>query len=232
MTFGKVKTLIENRLIESYQNQDDFKKLLREFKHNVLENKNLSKIYSLYDQLSTPQGLTESDAKEFIVEGVSLIQNLLLKIKMPITINEIKDNSYEDIDTLVYTSKISLKERVEAKKNIISVLTSNKTSVKESINLPIKSMVSIANQTLNNFLTTMDESSRKEFMNLISEDSKTLETKYETLKEKTISKLNSILEKEEEFELKTKLAETIDRIKKEKFDQVNFMKLKNLEESI
>jgi CBS domain containing-hemolysin-like protein len=78
----------------------------------------------------------------------------------------------------------------------------------------------------------MDESSRKEFMNLISEDSKTLETKYETLKEKTISKLNSILEKEEEFELKTKLAETIDRIKKEKFDQVNFMKLKNLEESI
>jgi len=232
MTFGKVKTLIENKLIESYQNQDDFRKLLREFKHNVLENKNLSKIYSLYDQLSTPQGLSESDAKEFITEGITLIQNLLTKIKMPITISEIKDNSYEDIDTLVYTSKISLIERVDAKKNIIAVLTSNKTSVKESINLPIKSMVTIANQTLNNFLTSMDESSRKEFMTLISEDATTLQTKYETLKEKTIGKLNSILENEKEFELKTKLAETIDRIKQEKFDQVNFLKLKNLEESI
>lgn len=232
MTFGKVKTLIENRLIETYQNQDDFKKLLREFKHNILENKNLSKIYSLYDQLSTPQGLSESDAKEFIIEGISLIQNLLSKIKLPTTITEIKDNSYEDIDTLVYNSKINLKERVEAKKNIVGILTSNKTSVKESINLPIKSMVSIANQTLNNFLTSMNESARKEFMNLISEDSKTLETKYESLKEKTLSKLNSILENEEEFELKTKLAETIDRIKKEKFDQVNFLKLKSLEESI
>jgi hypothetical protein len=232
MTFGKVKTLIENRLIESYQNQDDFKKLLREFKHNVLENKNLSKIYSLYDQLSTPQGLSESDAKEFIIEGISLIQNLLLKIKMPRTITEIEDNSYEDIDTLVYTAKISLKERIEAKKNIISVLTSKKASMRESINLPIKSMVTIANQTLNNFLTTMDENSRKEFMSLISEDSNTLEMKYETLKEKTISKLNSILESEQEFELKTKLAETIDRIKQEKFDQVNFLKLKNLENSI
>ena len=78
----------------------------------------------------------------------------------------------------------------------------------------------------------MDESSRKEFMTLISEDATTLQTKYETLKEKTIGKLNSILENEKEFELKTKLAETIDRIKQEKFDQVNFLKLKNLEESI
>lgn len=232
MTFGKVKTLIENRLIETYQNQDDFKKLLREFKHNILENKNLSKIYSLYDQLSTPQGLSESDAKEFIIEGISLIRNLLSKKKLPTTVTEIKDNSYEDIDTLVYDSKVNLKERVEAKKNIIAILTSNKTSVKESINLPIKSMVSIANQTLNNFLTSMDESSKKQFMNLISEDSKTLETKYESLKEKTLTKLNSILENEEEFELKTKLAETIDKIKKEKFDQINFLKLKNLEESI
>jgi hypothetical protein len=44
--------------------------------------------------------------------------------------------------------------------------------------------------------------------------------------------LQSILDKEEEFELKTKISETIDRLKTEKFDQVNFLKLKNLEESI
>jgi hypothetical protein len=41
-----------------------------------------------------------------------------------------------------------------------------------------------------------------------------------------------MLEKEEEFEKKTKLSETIERIKVEKFDQLNFLKLKNLESSI
>ena len=56
--------------------------------------------------------------------------------------------------------------------------------------------------------------------------------KFETLRESTIVKLNSILEKEEEFEMKTKISETIERIKNEKFDQLNFLKLKNLESSI
>jgi hypothetical protein len=93
-------------------------------------------------------------------------------------------------------------------------------------------MVSIANQTLNKYVDTLDESSKKEFIQLISEDSKSLEDKFETIRESTISKLNVILEKEEELELKTKLSETIDRLKNEKFDQLNFLKLKNLEQSI
>jgi hypothetical protein len=93
-------------------------------------------------------------------------------------------------------------------------------------------MVSIANQTLNKYIETLDESSKKEFLQLISEDSKSLEDKFETIRESTISKLNVILEKEEEIELKTKLSETIDRLKNEKFDQLNFLKLKNLEQSI
>jgi hypothetical protein len=112
------------------------------------------------------------------------------------------------------------------------VLTSTNNVVKESINIPLKSMVSIANQTLNKYVETLDESSKKEFIQLISEDSKSLEDKFETIRESTISKLNVILEKEEELELKTKLSETIDRLKNEKFDQLNFLKLKNLEQSI
>jgi hypothetical protein len=232
MTFGKVKTIIENNLIDSYKNEKEFKKSLREFKHNVLENKNLSKIYSLYDQLSDSQGLSEEDAKEFIQEGVQLIQKLLQNVKLPITLKESSNNSYSDIDTLVYDTKINLKERIEAKKNLIKVLTSKKEKVKESINIPIKSMVSIANQTLNTFISSLDETAKKEFFAIVSEDTLSLEDKFEILKENTIEKLNSILDKEEEFEVKTKISETIDRIKGEKFDQINFLKLKSLEGSI
>ena len=232
MTFGKIKSIIENNLIESYKDEKEFKKSLKEFKHNVLNNKTMSKLYSLYDQLSTPQGLNESDAKDFLEEGISLIQQLLPSIKLPRTLSENVKNKYSDIDALVYTNKFNLLERVNSKKNITSVLTSTNSVVKESINIPLKSMVSIANQTLNKYVETLDESSKKEFFQLISEDTKSLEDKFETIRESAINKLNVILEKEEEFELKTKLSETIDRLKTEKFDQLNFLKLKNLEESI
>lgn len=232
MTFGKIKSIIENNLFESYKDEKEFKKLLKEFKHNVLNNKNMSKLYSLYDQLNTPQGLNESDAKDFLEEGISLIQNLLPNIKLPKAITENIENKYSDIDTLVYTNKLNLLERVNSKKNITSVLISKTIIVKESINLPLKSMVNIANQTLSNFIDNLDETTKKEFIQLMSEDTKSLEGKFETIRESAISKLNSILEKEEEFELKTKLSETIDRLKSEKFDQLNFLKLKNLEESI
>jgi len=232
MTFGKVKSIIENRLIETYTNEVEFKKSLKEFKHNVLNNKTMSKLYSLYDQLSTPQGLNETDAKDFLEEGISLIQKLLTNVKLPKTLSESVENKYSDIDSLVYTNKLNLLERVNSKKNIVNVLTSTKTIVKESINIPLKSMVRIANQTITNYIENLDESSKKEFIQLMSEDTKTLEGKFETIRESAITKLNTLLEKEEEFELKTKLSETIDRLKAEKFDQLNFLKLKTLEESI
>ena len=94
MTFGKIKSIIENNLFESYKDEKEFKKLLKEFKHNVLNNKNMSKLYSLYDQLNTPQGLNESDAKDFLEEGISLIQDLLPNIKLPKAITENIENKY------------------------------------------------------------------------------------------------------------------------------------------
>jgi hypothetical protein len=93
-------------------------------------------------------------------------------------------------------------------------------------------MVTVANQTIRNYIETLDENSKKEFFQLVSEDTKVLETKFETIRESAISKLNNILEKEEAQEMKTRISETIDKVKLEKFDQLNFLKLKNLEESI
>ena len=232
MTFGNIKSLIENNLLESYKNEKEFKKTLREFKHNVLNNKSMSKAYALYDQLSTPQGLNEHDAKEFLEEGISLLQRILPTIKLPKTISESVKNSYADIDTLVYTQKTDLKERINAKKNIISIITLKTETVKESINIPIKSMVNIANQTLRNYLDTLDENSKKEFIQIVSEDTKTLETKFETIRESAITKLQTILENEKESDIKTRISETINQLKDEKFDQMNFLRLKNLEESI
>ena len=232
MTFGKIKSIIENNLLESYKNEKDFKKSLREFKHNVLNDKSMSKAYSVYDQLSSPQGLSESDAKDYLEEGINLLQRILPTIKLPKTLDENSANKYSDIDTLVYTNKVNITERIQCKKNIVSVLTLRKDSIKESINIPIKSMVNIANQTLRNYIETLDENSKKEFFQIISEDTKSLESKFELMRENTITKLQVILDKEDEAELKNKISETIDTIRKEQFDQISFLKLKNLEGSI
>lgn len=232
MTFGKVKSIIEKNLLESYKDEAQFKKNIREFKHNVLNNKSLSKAYSIYDQLSSPQGLSESEAVEFLQEGIFLLQKVLPTIKMPKSLTESIPNSYSDIDTLVYTKTISLKERLESKKNIISILMKPKNKVDESINIPVSSMVKIANKTLMNFIETMDESSKKEFFQIISEDQDLLKNKFEELKGKTIQKLQNILEQEKETEVKEKITETIVKLKDEKFDQMNFLKLKDLENSL
>ena len=232
MTFGTVKSLIEKNLLESYKNEIEFKKTLREFKHNVLNNKAMSKAYAIYDQLSSPQELGEQDAKEFIEEGISLLNKILPSIKLPITLSEKTENKYSEIDTLVYSQGVNLIERLNAKKNILKVITSTKESIKESINIPISSMVSIANQTVNNYILNLDENSKKEFFQIVSEDVKTLETKFEAIKESAISKLTALQSSEDSQDIKTKISETIDKVKSEKFDQLSFLKLKNLEESI
>ena len=232
MTFGTVKSLIEKNLLESYKNETEFKKTLREFKHNVLNNKAMSKAYAIYDQLSSPKELGEQDAKEFIEEGISLLNKILPSIKLPITLSEKTENKYSEIDTLVYSQGVNLIERLNAKKNILKVITSTKESIKESINIPISSMVSIANQTVNNYILNLDENSKKEFFQIVSEDVKILETKFETIKESAISKLTALQNSEDSQDIKTKISETIDKVKSEKFDQLNFLKLKNLEESI
>ena len=210
MTFGKFKTYIESNLVESYINQNDFKKNIRNFKQNILKNKNLSKIYSIYDQLSSPQGLSESDAKAFLEEGIDLLTRLLPRTKIPETVNE--KNNYEDIDLLVYNLKIDLNERLESRRKIVNTLMQDKSTMKESVNIPIKTMINIANQTLANYVETLDEISKKEFFQIINEDSKSLEDRFEKIKEDGINKLNTILENEKEVEVKQSISETIDKL--------------------
>lgn len=232
MTFGKVKSLIEKNLLESYKNETEFKKTLREFKHNVLSNKSMSKVYDIYDQLSSPQNLSEQDASHFLEEGLNLLNKILPNLKMPSNVFEGTENKYSDIDTLVYSQKVNLMERIKAKKNIISIITSERNVVNESVNIPISSMVLIANQTIRNYIQTLDEFSKKEFFQIVSEDSNVLETKFETIRESAVSKLEIMLNKEDETEMKSKISETINKIRIEKFDHLNFLKLRNLEKSL
>jgi polyhydroxyalkanoate synthesis regulator phasin len=232
MTFGEVKSIIEESLIESYKDSKNFKSVMKEFHTNILTNKSLSKLYSLYDDLNSEKSLSEKEAKEYLEEGISLIRSVLENAKLPKFTSKKIENKYKDLDTLVYTKNLNISERVSAKNNLISNLTKSPNSLKESINLPLTSMVSVANQTLKNYIETMDESTKKDFFKVIKSDQNDLEKEFGTIKESAINKLQTILEGENEFELKTKISETIDRLKNEEFNQMNFVRISSLEKSI
>jgi len=78
----------------------------------------------------------------------------------------------------------------------------------------------------------MDETSKKDFLKVIKGNPKELETEFTTIKESAITKLQTILEGESEVDLKTKISETIDKIKGEEFNQMNYVRISSLEKSI
>jgi hypothetical protein len=93
-------------------------------------------------------------------------------------------------------------------------------------------MVSIANQTLSKYIENLDENSRKEIFHVIASNNVDLETEFNTLKESAMNKLQLLSEKEGDEELKGKISETIGKIGNEKYSQISYVKLKNLEKSI
>jgi restriction endonuclease Mrr len=231
MTFGQIKSIIEKNLVESYKDSSTFKQTLKEFKHNVLNNKSFSKVYSIYDDLNIPQGLSENDAKEFLEESVNVIRHLLENTSLPKN-GEKVTNIYQNIDNLVYFENVNIHERLSSKKMLIDNLMLTTKGLNESPKIPLKSMVSIANQTIGKYIESLDEATKKEVFYILASKNEDLEIEYTTLKESTINKLKVLLNKQEESDIQSKINETIERIEIEKFDQVNYVKLKRLEESI
>ena len=71
MKFGILKSKIEQTLFESYVDKT-LKKDIFVFEELILKNKNLSKLFYLYDELSSNLGLNESLASELIDKSISL----------------------------------------------------------------------------------------------------------------------------------------------------------------
>ena len=114
MKFGILKSKIENVLLESYKN-NTFKDELKTFKKLVIENKNVAKIFYLYDELNTPKGLNESYSNDYINECIKIYENTVNKINQS-DINQIVawvgnknvESNYTDIDTLLSNDVLTI----------------------------------------------------------------------------------------------------------------------------
>ena len=238
MKFGLIKSKIENLLTESYK-KNSFKDTLFVFKELVLENKNISKLYYLYDELSSNKGLNESIASELINQSVVVYENTINKIskknleELNSWVGHIKSkNNYENLDNLFSTSVLTLENKVKSKKIILENLKNSPEQNETVKNLPVEKLVNVANKTLSKFINSLNEESKKTLTKILSEDENKLKLKYELLKEDVVDKLEDIKKNEVDSEILKTIDETLNRLQNENFDRISFFKLQELNRSI
>ncbi len=235
--FGELKSKIETYLAESYK-KGTLKDNLFVFEELVLKNKNISKIFFLYDELSSNKGLQESVANEFINESITAYENLYNKVS-PFSVKEIKmwvghvqcENTYKEIDNLFSTNVLTLENKIKSKKVILESLKKQNTEKKEIIKVPLKSMVNVANKTVGNFVSSLNESERKELKKLLLTPKETLVENYNKTKESVMEKLNS-KKKSSDKDTSETIDEVLNKLQTESFNELNYYKLRKLNEDL
>lgn len=235
--FGLLKSKIETKLLESYSNKT-FKSEIKNFKKLVLENKNVSKLFYLYDELNSNKGLNESIVWDYINESIVIYENTINKIKpedfrnIQSWVSDVKtENKYENIDNLFFVDVLNLESRILSKKVITENLKKPRVEKKESINLPISAMVNIANKTISTFVEGLNESEKKELLEFFSSDDTQLKESFDQIKGDVITKLESLKENTDSLTL-IKINETIEKVTSESYNKLTYFKLKNLKESL
>ena len=238
MKFGILKSKIENVLLESYA-KDTFKDEIKNFKKLVLENKNISKLFYLYDELNSPKSLSESYAREYINESIKMYENTVNKVT-PSDIDKIKswvgnkpvENLYENIDTLFSTDVLAIESKIKSRNIIVESL--KKLPVKETtgIELPLSTMVSVANKTIKSYIDTLNESEKDELKKLLSEDDTKLSSEFEVIKEDVVTKLTEMKNVSTDVTMQSRIDETLTKVISEKYDKLTYFKLKGLKENL
>jgi hypothetical protein len=241
-TFGTTKTKIERASICLY-GKPEFKSFMKQFKSMVLENKDLSELYYIYDDLSSKKGLNESIAEGYVNESIEYSQILVENNqkylnKLSNWINSIileHSNDYTDIDNTIYKKSIKdLSTVLESKTKIKSKLISEEINSKleESVNLPISTMIKVADENIKMELKNISESERKIIQELSSMSEDEVKLEMDNLKENVISNLKSSLNESKDSDLTATIENTIKKIVDSPYDRYNLYKLRNLNKGL
>ena len=162
MKFGLLKSKIEKCLVESYTN-NTIKRDLFVFDQLVAKNKNINKLYYLYDELSSKKDLNESIASDFVNQSITIYENIVNKISksdiddLKLWVSDIKTkNIYEDIDNVFSNNLLTLENKIKSKNILIENLKKKDENNDELKNISINQMVQIANKTVKNAYRFLD----------------------------------------------------------------------------
>jgi hypothetical protein len=215
------------------------KKDLFVFEQLILNNKNLSKLYLMYDELSSKKGLSESVGIDFISESISEFKSIKKNItksdldEINMWIGHLKsENKYVDIDNLFTSNVTKLEEKVKSKKNILTNLMDTQNIIESKPNVTLSNLMNIANKTVNDYLDTLSESEKTEIKKLMTEDENKLMVEFNFIKENSINRLNKLKLSESNTDVVKTIEETISKIESEVFSKFSYVKLKRLNEDL
>lgn len=243
-TFGEIKTKIEETFINLY-GKKEFKYFSNQFRTIVLENKDIAELYYIYDDLMQNKGMSVDLVNDYVNESVEysqiLVENnskILSKVNSWINAIDLHSNSnnkYETIDNVIYNKSIkNLESILESKKQISKILTTPKKEkiVSESINLPLETMIKVANSKLNEEISNLSETEKNEIKEIVSLSKDELGLRMERLKESIVGNLKMKLNESDEKDLKNTIQKTVDKIQNSPIDFYNYYKLKQLQEGL
>jgi hypothetical protein len=231
MKIGILKSKVEKFLVESMSN-NTFKSEIKTFKSLVLEDKDIAKAFYIYDVLDRKRGMSKDDANSLIDECIRQFEKLnlndrkLSKINSWIRNTKISENSYKQIDNVLDTDNILFETILESKKNLIKTITSTE-KVKETSNLPLDKVYEVAENTTKNFLMELSEQELKSLNKYLTLSEGEIKNKYSVISEMVIEKLEE-LKDNSDSDIKTKIDETVERIKTDSPNQLNLVRLKKL----
>jgi hypothetical protein len=125
-----------------------------------------------------------------------------------------------------------LENKIKSKNILIENLKKKDENNDELKNISINQMVQIANKTVKNYLSSLNENEKIKLESILSESDEKLTLKYEIIKEDVVDKLNDLKSKETDNDIKSKITETITKVKNEKYDKLNYFKLQELNRNI
>jgi hypothetical protein len=147
-------------------------------------------------------------------------------------VNNVKSkNLYETVDGLFSTDVLTIESKIKSKKLIKESLMLVAPINKEVIQLPLTTMVNVANKTIASYIDGLNESEKKDLMKFLSTDDSVLKESFETIKGDVIAKLKTLQEGSDIGTL-NRITETIDKVELETYDKLSYFKLKNLKETL
>ena len=197
-----------------------------------MEDKDIAKAFYIYDVLDRKRGMSKEDASSLIDECIRQFEKLNLTTKKLTKLNSwvkgvaINENSYKQIDSVLDTDNILLESILESKKSLIKKITSSEKKIEMS-NLPLEKVYEVAENTTKNFLMDLSEQELKTLNKYLTLSEGEIQNKYSVISEMTIEKLEEMKEVSDS-ETKSKIDETINRIKSDSPNQINLVRLKKL----